>query len=94
MRRLAEWTREYAIQFLQGDPQLFHELRLYVAKANAAARKKEALDLARAEAEQARIAGDWAKVVEAYESIAEGDLTPMECKRLAYARKRVGGERR
>ncbi|MGH9556716.1 MAG: hypothetical protein ACRD2Y_12935 [Terriglobales bacterium] len=85
---LADWTKKYTVPFLRDDPNAYsaaQEKRRYFA-----ARYTKAVELrvVRAQAEPAWQRKDFAKVVTLYESI-KGDLTEVESRKLAYARKHL-----
>lgn len=88
VKELAGQLRTVPEEVLRGSPTAWAAIDARRLAASRAAGRARAAEDARAAADRARMAGDWAAVVRAYEPIS-ADLTPVERHRLEYARKMV-----
>lgn len=89
VREMALNTRKYSLPLLTGNASAFAALGVYQDRVSEEFVAAQRLRDIRATAERARIAHDWAGVARAYAAIAS-DLTPLEQRRLHFARKMLG----
>jgi hypothetical protein len=86
--RLAMVFRDYAEPALDGNPEIFDSLRRRRIAARREYARQVHLFQIRRQAEEARRAKDWARLVALYEPIIR-ELSVVEQKRLEYGRKQI-----
>lgn len=85
IKAIADHLRKYGDKFLIGDPTVYQRMREATRRRNEAYTKQVVQQPIRQAAEDAWQKHDYAKVRDLYERI-EDDLTPVERKRLSYAK--------
>lgn len=88
--KVADLVQRYAGPLLVGDPKAFQHLRERHTRWFESFMRDQRNTPVRDEASVAWQARDYARVVELYESISR-DLTPLEVRRLGYARRKLSG---
>jgi hypothetical protein len=85
---LAGIVRQAGDRALRGDEEIFKQLKNLVTERSKDQAKEQRLRPVRAEAETAWRRKDYRAVISLYERV-ENDLSPLEARRLRYARKRL-----
>jgi hypothetical protein len=85
IKAIADYLRKYGDKVLIGDPTVYQRMREVTRRRNEAYTKQVVQQPIRQAAEDAWQKHDYAKVRDLYEPI-EDDLTPVEKKRLDYAK--------
>ncbi|MGH9535315.1 MAG: hypothetical protein ACRD2E_10680 [Terriglobales bacterium] len=88
--KVASLVQRYGAEFLRGDPAFYEAVHRWAVPLGAAYVASERDRVRRDRAERARMARDFATMARAYDEL-EGELTPLERKRLEYAHKRIAG---
>lgn len=90
--KVASLVQHYGTEFLSGDPAFYDAVQRWAAGRDAAFLACERDQGRRDRAERARTLQDFEAMAREYGEI-EGELSPLERKRLEYARKRIAGDR-